>query len=140
MKTAAQLVDEANALVRTVSPKEAHDAARSGETVLVDIRDIRELARTGRVPDAVHAPRGMLEFWFDPESEYHKPVFAQPDRTFVLFCAAAGRSALAARSLQEMGFGNIAHMEGGFAQWRDEGLPVDAPVDGPVESVESGDK
>ena len=135
MKTAAQLVDEANARVRTVSPKHAHDAAARGEAVLVDIRDIRELGRMGRVPDAVHAPRGMLEFWFDPESEYHKRVFAQ-DRTYILFCAAAGRSALAARSLQEMGFDNIAHMEGGFGQWRDEGLPVESPVD----SGESGDK
>lgn len=125
MKSAQQLVEEADAEVRTLSPSEAREAADGGEAVLVDIRDVRELAREGRVPGAVHAPRGMLEFWFDPASEYHKPVFDQPDRTFVLFCAAAGRSALAAKTLQDMGVTNLAHMGGGFRRWREEGLPVE---------------
>ena len=127
MKSAQQLVEEADAEVRTLSPQQARIAADKGEAVLVDIRDIRELAREGRVPGAVHAPRGMLEFWFDPSSEYHKPVFDQPDRTFVLFCAAAGRSALAAKTLQDMGVENVAHMDGGFSRWRDEDLPIDRP-------------
>ena len=131
MKSAQQLVEEADAEVRTLAPEEARAAAERGEAVLVDIRDIRELAREGRVPGAVHAPRGMLEFWFDPSSEYHKPVFDQPERLFVLFCAAAGRSALAAKTLQDMGLENVAHMGGGFGRWRKDGLPVerDAPGD-----------
>ena len=119
------MVREADAAVRTVSPEEAAALAEAGDAVLVDIRDIRELDREGRVPGARHAPRGMLEFWFDPASEYHKPVFAQPERTFVLFCAAAGRSALAAKALQDMGFGNVAHMAGGFRRWREEGRAVE---------------
>ena len=124
MKTAWQLVEEANREVRQVLPHDAKAGADDGTATLVDIRDVRELSRMGRVPDAVHAPRGMLEFWFDPQSEYHREVFAQPGKTFILFCAAAGRSALAAKSLQDMGFSNIAHMEGGFAAWREAGLPV----------------
>ena len=125
IRSVDEMVREADAAVRTVSPADAHDMARDGEAVLVDIRDIRELDREGRVPGARHAPRGMLEFWFDPASQYHKPVFDQSDKTFVLFCAAAGRSALAARTLQEMGFTNIAHMAGGFGGWREASLPIE---------------
>ena len=125
IRSVDEMVREADAAVRSVTPQEAHDLADEGRAVLVDIRDVRELDREGRVPEARHAPRGMLEFWFDPASRYHKPVFDQPDKTFVLFCAAAGRSALAAKALQDMGFANIAHMAGGFGRWRDEGLPVE---------------
>lgn len=126
-KTAKQLVDEATAEIVTLPPKEALAMQQSGQAVLVDIRDIRELGREGRVPDAVHAPRGMLEFWVDPESPYHREVFAQPGKTYVFFCAAAWRSALATRDMQNMGLAPVAHIEGGFAQWRDEELPVDLP-------------
>ena len=125
------MVREADAAVRTVTPDEAETMQRAGDAVLVDIRDVRELDREGRVPGATHAPRGMLEFWFDPASPYHKTVFDQPERTFVLFCAAAGRSALAAKTLKDMGVTNVAHMEGGFGKWRDEGHPVE-PGDAPA--------
>ena len=127
MKTAWQLVDEANREVRQIEPARARSAQDAGDAVLVDIRDIRELSKMGRVPGAVHAPRGMLEFWFDPESEYHREVFADATKTYILFCAAAGRSALAAKSLQDMGFDNIAHMSGGFRGWQEAELPVEAP-------------
>ena len=105
---------------------------QAGEAVIVDIRDIRELAREGKVPDAVHAPRGMLEFWVDPSSKYHREVFAQTGKTYIFFCAAAWRSALATRDLQNMGLAPVAHIEGGFTQWRDEGLPVTAPEPKPA--------
>ena len=127
MKTAAQLVAEATAQITTHDPAEALALQRQDKAVLVDIRDIRELAREGRIPGAVHAPRGMLEFWVDPESPYYREVFGQADKTYILFCAAAGRSAIAARDLQAMGFGPVAQIGGGFSQWREEGLPVDAP-------------
>ena len=125
IRPVAEMVREADAAVRTITPEDARAAVGAGDAVLVDIRDVRELDREGRVSGAVHAPRGMLEFWFDPQSEYHKPRFAQPDKTFILFCAAAGRSALAAKSLQDMGFDNVAHIAGGFGRWRDEGLPLE---------------
>jgi rhodanese-related sulfurtransferase len=94
------------------------------DVLLIDIRDIRELKRDGRIPGACHAPRGMLEFWFDPLSTYHRKIFAT-DQKKVLFCAGAMRSALAAKTLQDMGFSNIADMEGGFAAWKAKGGPVE---------------
>ena len=86
----------------------------------VDIRDVRELEREGRIPGAVHAPRGMLEFWIDPESPYHRKDFARGDR-YVLFCANGQRSALATQQLQRMGFGPVCHIGGGFSAWRKAG-------------------
>jgi rhodanese-related sulfurtransferase len=94
--------------------------------VFVDLRDIRELNREGRVPGAFHCPRGMLEFWIDPESKYHKGVFAE-DKRFVFFCAAGQRSALAADTAQRMGLKPVAHIAGGFGAWKAAGGPVDAP-------------
>ncbi|MGI9365691.1 MAG: rhodanese-like domain-containing protein [Rhizobiaceae bacterium] len=126
-KTAEQLVAEASSEIVTLKPSQALAMQEAGDAVLVDIRDIRELAREGKVPDAVHAPRGMLEFWVDPTSKYHREVFAQQDKTYIFFCAAAWRSALATRDLQNMGLAPVAHIEGGFTQWRDEGLPVTSP-------------
>ena len=120
-----ELVKKANLEVETWSVERVEKAQADHEIVVVDIRDIRELAREGRVPGAVHAPRGMLEFWVDPTSPYHREVFAQNDKTYVFFCAAAWRSALAAKSMQDMGFGPVAHMEGGFANWRELGKPVE---------------
>jgi rhodanese-related sulfurtransferase len=84
---------------------------------------VRELEREGIIPGAFHAPRGMLEFWVDPESPYHKPLFAQ-DKQYVLFCAMGWRSALATRTLQDMGLSKVAHIEGGFTAWKDKGAPV----------------
>lgn len=91
---------------------------------IVDIRDVRELEREGTVPGALLAPRGMLEFWVDPASPYHKPVFADESREFILFCGAGWRSALAAKTLQDMGLRNVAHIDGGFAAWKQAGAPV----------------
>ncbi|MBM3338906.1 MAG: rhodanese-like domain-containing protein [Betaproteobacteria bacterium] len=85
---------------------------------LVDIRDVRELEREGSIPGALHAPRGMLEFWVDPESPYFKSIFADEDKEFVLFCGGGWRSALAAKTLQDMGMTKIAHMDGGFTAWK----------------------
>lgn len=104
------------------------DAVRKGlerdSILLVDLRDIRELEREGRIPGAFHAPRGMLEFWVDPESPYHKTALAT-ERKLVLFCASSWRSALAAKALQDMGLGNVAELEGGFTAWRDSGGAVE---------------
>ncbi len=94
--------------------------------LFVDLRDIRELARDGRVPGAFHCPRGMLEFWIDPMSKYHKPEFAQ-DKRFVFFCAAGARSALATQAAQRMGLRPVAHIRGGFGAWKAAGGPVEMP-------------
>lgn len=125
-KTVKQMVAEATAEISTLTAEDALALQQKGEAVLVDIRDIRELVREGKVPGAVHAPRGMLEFWVDPESPYHREEFAQTGKTYIFFCAAAWRSALATRDLQNMGFGPVAHIAGGFTKWRDDGMPVDA--------------
>jgi rhodanese-related sulfurtransferase len=119
------MLDEANAKIRTIPAAEAVSMLGREDTVFVDLRDPRELEREGRIPGAVHCPRGMLEFWIDPESPYHKPVFAQ-DKTFVFFCAAGWRSALSTATAQDMGLKPVAHIEGGFTAWRDAGGPVDA--------------
>ena len=129
-KTAWQMVEEAETEIVTLSPQEALELQEKDAAVLVDIRDIRELGKVGRIPGAVHAPRGMLEFWVDPQSEYYRDVFGQTGKTYILFCAAAGRSALATRDLQNMGFGPVAHVAGGFSRWKDEGLPIDLPDSG----------
>ena len=121
------LLDEANAKIRTVHVAEAMSLHGREDVVFVDLRDPRELEREGRIPGAVHCPRGMLEFWIDPESPYHKPVFAQ-DKTFLFFCAAGWRSALSAATAQDMGLQPVAHMEGGFSAWKNAG--------GAVETVE----
>lgn len=121
------LVAQANALVETLTPEAALEKQILSDAVLVDIRDIRELGREGKVKGAVHAPRGMLEFWFDPQCTYHRDVFARPEKTYILFCAAGWRSALAARSLVEMGFTNIAHVDGGFGALKDAGAPIIEP-------------
>ena len=120
------LVDEANAEIETISPQEAAKRAEGGDTLLIDIRDIRELQREGRVPGAQHCPRGMLEFWIDPESPYHKEIFSS-GKSFVFFCAAGWRSALATKTAQDMGLDKVAHIEGGFGAWREAGLAVEAP-------------
>ena len=117
------LVDEAMAQVKTYSVEEARARLDDPSVQFVDVRDVRELEREGVIPGAVHAPRGMLEFWVDPESPYHRPVFAE-DKEFVLFCAAGWRSALATKTLQDMGLARVAHIEGGFSAWKAAGAPV----------------
>ena len=118
------MVAEAKAGIETMPVEEAMRAAAAGEIQLVDIRDVRELDREGRIPGALHAPRGMLEFWVDPESPYHKPAF-DTDKKLVLFCASAWRSALATRTLREMGLENVAEMADGFKGWVAAGGDVD---------------
>ena len=124
--SARELVDRAEAEIQHLEAEEAIRRAAAGEITLVDIRDVRELAREGKVPGAVHAPRGMLEFWVDPESPYHREVFAGPG-PFVFFCAAGWRSALATKSMQDMGLASVAHVKGGFAAWKEAGGPVEMP-------------
>jgi rhodanese-related sulfurtransferase len=120
------LCEAAEREIATLAIEQAVKLAGRDDTVLVDIRDIRELQRDGRVPGAFHCPRGLLEFWIDPQSPYHKPVFAQ-DKKFVFFCAGGLRSALAAQTAQRMGLKPVAHVEGGFGAWKKAGGPVEAP-------------
>lgn len=119
------LVAAAEAEIETLAPEEATAIHGKDDVVFVDLRDIRELWREGAVPGAYHAPRGMLEFWVDPESPYHKDIFAQ-DKRFVLFCAGGMRSALAAKTLQDMGLERVCHIGGGFAAWKEAGGAVEA--------------
>jgi rhodanese-related sulfurtransferase len=123
------LLDEANARVETLSPEAAIGLVGRDDVVFVDLRDPRELEREGRLPGAVHCPRGMLEFWIDPESPYHKPVFAE-DKSFVFFCAGGWRSALAAATAQDMGLKPVSHMGGGFSAWKKAGGPVEESAGG----------
>lgn len=120
------LIAEANAAIRTLSVEEAREMLARDDVQFIDLRDPRELEREGRMPGAFHCPRGMLEFWIDPESPYAKPVFQQ-DKTFVFFCAGGWRSALAARTAQEMGLKPVAHIDGGFGAWKKAGAPFEAP-------------
>lgn len=118
-----QLVEAANASITTIPVEEAKALLNDPDVQFVDIRDVRELEREGTIPGAFHAPRGMLEFWVDPESPYFKPVFGEPKR-FILYCQSAWRSALATAALQGMGMENIAHVEGGFNAWKAAGGEV----------------
>ena len=119
-----QLVAEAMAEVKTYSVAEVQARLHDAEVQIVDIRDIRELTE-GTVAGAFHAPRGMLEFWVDPASPYHKPIFADETKEFILFCGAGWRSALAAKALQDMGMSNVAHIDGGWAAWVKQGAPTE---------------
>ena len=101
-----------------------HRRRDHGGLIFIDLRDFRELKREGKVPGAFSCPRGMLEFWVDPESPYHKDIFSQ-DKAFVLYCASSWRSALATKTLMEMGMTSVVHFRGGFAQWKKEGYPVE---------------
>ena len=121
-----ELVDRANEQVDVWPAAKAITEQAEERAVLVDIRDVRELDREGRVNGAIHAPRGMLEFWFDPSSPYHRELFANSHTTYVLFCAAGWRSALAAKALEDMGFDNIAHIDGGFGALKEAGALINA--------------
>jgi rhodanese-related sulfurtransferase len=117
------LCAEAEAEIETIPAREATALLDDPAVQFVDIRDVRELERDGVVPGAYHAPRGMLEFWVDPESPYHRPVFAS-GRRFVFFCTGGLRSALATQAVQRMGLTPVAHVEGGFGAWKAAGGPV----------------
>src|SRR5436189_1412932 len=125
----ASLVEAAEREIETMSAPQAVALHKDDQVVLVDLRDIRELQREGRVPGAFHCSRGMLEFWVDPQSKYHKPIFAA-DKRFVFFCAAGQRSALATQTAQRMGLKPVAHIAGGFGAWKAAGGPVETPADG----------
>jgi len=120
-----QLVDEANAAIETISVADALGLPDDDNVTIVDIRDVRELWHEGKIKGAVHAPRGMLEFWVDPDSPYHRDVFAS-GKKFVLYCKSGWRSALATKQLQDMGLEPIAHIDGGFGAWVDAGGEVEA--------------
>jgi rhodanese-related sulfurtransferase len=119
-----QLLAEANAAVETVPAAEAVKRLNADDIVFIDLRDLPELERDGKIPGAIHASRGMLEFHADPESPYHKDVFAS-GKTLLLYCASGGRSALAARRLQEMGLTHVAHVGGGLKAWKEANGPVE---------------
>jgi rhodanese-related sulfurtransferase len=123
-KTAAEMVAEARARIKEIETPDLIARLDDPDVVIVDIRDPRERARTGFIPGAVHAPRGMVEFWVDPDSPYHKPVFAQPGKTYVFHCASGWRSALTVATLQDMGF-DAAHLREGFSTWEAHGGPVE---------------
>jgi rhodanese-related sulfurtransferase len=123
-KTVKELVAEANAEIETIDAKTAIKLKEDPEVLLVDLRDIRELSRDGKVPGALHAPRGMLEFWVDPESPYYREVFGS-GKKFIFFCAGGLRSALAAQTVQRMGLEPVAHIEGGFRAWKEAGGAVE---------------
>ena len=116
------LIAEAEKKTRGISADAAQAKLGDPNTVFVDIRDVRELEREGMIPGAFHAPRGMLEFWVDPDSPYYKPLFTE-DKTFILYCAADWRGVLSAATLTEMGLPNVLHLEGGFSEWKKAGGP-----------------
>lgn len=125
-RSVEDLVAEANRHIRVLSVEEAMAMHGREDVTFIDVRDVRELAQTGRIPGARHVPRGLLEFWIDPASPYHKPFFAE-DRTFVFYCTLSWRSALATRAAQDMGLSPVAHFEGGFEAWKKAGGAVEPP-------------
>jgi rhodanese-related sulfurtransferase len=131
--SAKSLVEAAEREIENLSVEDAIKLHGRDDVVLVDIRDPRELQRDGKVPGAFHCPRGMLEFWIDPNGSYFKPVFGQ-DKKFVFFCAGGMRSALAAQTAQRMGLKPVAHIRGGFGAWKKAGGPVEAPEAMPGEA------
>ena len=126
IRSSMDMVAEANAAVRTLGVEDAIAMHGRDDVVFIDLRDIRELAQTGRIAGARHVPRGMLEFWIDPQSPYHKAFFAE-DKTFVFYCAAGWRSALAAKTAQDMGLQPVAHIAGGMGAWLAAKGPIDPP-------------
>ena len=120
------LIDEANAEIETISAADAIKLTGDNNVIIVDIRDPREIERDGRIPGAFPCTRGMLEFWIDPASPYYKERFGE-DKKFVFFCAGGWRSALAAQTAARMGLNPVAHIKGGFGEWKKSGAPVEEP-------------
>jgi len=123
IKSSQTLVLEALKEVKTIRPEQALKLSRENKCNLIDIRDVRELQKKGKVENSKHMPRGMLEFWLDPNSPYSKDI--DQNKEIVLFCAGGLRSALAAKSLKEMGFENVSHIDGGFASMKANGFKID---------------
>ena len=124
IKSAQQLVQEAYTQIKTIDTKEAFSLVKKNKCNLIDIRDIRELDKEGRIENSVHIPRGMLEFWIDPNSQYFKEGKLDLEKEMVLFCAAGARSALAAKSLLDMGFKKVSHVAGGFGALKDSEFKI----------------
>jgi len=118
------LVADAESRIKTISATDALTEASAPDVVFVDLRDVRELKREGKIPGAFHCPRGLLEFWIDPESQYHNPIFTE-DKKFVFYCNLGWRSALAADIAQKMGLVNVCHIDGGFEAWKASGGAVE---------------
>ncbi len=123
-KSAGQFVSEAKQRVQNLSPEQVSAELAQGDAVLIDLRESDEREKSGVIPGAVHAPRGMLEFYADPSTAYHKPEF-DPNRRIIFQWASGGRSALAADTVQQMGYSNVAHMDGGIKAWKEAGLPTE---------------
>ena len=123
-KTAAQMVTDAKARTESLTAEQVAAERDAGGALVVDIRDADQRSADGSIPGAVHASRGMLEFYADPTSPYHRPEF-DPDARVILHCASGGRSALAADTLKELGYSNVAHLDGGFKAWKESGKPVE---------------
>ena len=119
-----QMVADANKEITAIAVADAKVLACNDDVVFVDLRDPRELEREGKIPGAFHCPRGMLEFWVDPESPYHKPVFAS-GKQLVFYCQSGWRSALSTKTVQDMGLDNVSHIAGGFTAWKAQGGPVE---------------
>jgi len=124
IKSSQDLVDEANQLIETLDPPKVKSMLENNECTLIDIRDIRELWKEGTVKNSKHIPRGVLEFWLDPQSSYYKKNNFDPKKKMILFCALGMRSALATKSLVDMGFKNVAHVKGGFDSLKQNGLEI----------------
>ena len=124
MSTAAEMVAEAKRRVENLTVDETARELEQGDALLVDIREPAERIESGYIAEAVEAPRGMLEFWADPTNPYHREEF-EPGRRIILHCASGGRSALAAATLQDLGYERVAHMDGGFRAWKEAGRPVE---------------
>ena len=124
IKSSQTLVEEAQKKIQTLSPNEVKNLVEQKEITLIDVRDIRELWKEGTIENSVHIPRGMLEFWLDPESTYYKANKIQDNKKMVLYCALGLRSALATKSLVEMGFQDVAHVDGGFEALKKSGFKI----------------
>ena len=124
IKSSKELVDKANESIKVMSAEQVKDAYDKKEVTLIDVRDIRELWKEGTIKESIHIPRGMLEFWLDPQSSYYQEKKIGNIKNIVLFCALGFRSALAAKTLKEMGFNNVANANGGFDSLKNAGLPV----------------
>lgn len=123
-KTCQMLVSEANEVVPIISIADAKNKVNDRNYVFIDIRDFREIIREGKIPNAFSCPRGMLEFWIDPNSPYHKEIFNQ-DKTYIFYCASGWRSALAGKVSIEMGLTPVFHIEGGFSAWKNKNLAIE---------------
>jgi rhodanese-related sulfurtransferase len=124
IRKAWDMVDEAKKEIENLSVEQVKAELDEGRAMIVDIRDFRERYLRGAIPGAFSADRGMLEFWIDPASEYYRDVFT-PDKRYILYCAGGGRSALSAKTMKDMGFDDVAHLEAGFTGWADAGMPVE---------------